>query len=327
MKKRILTFTTFAAVAFLAGCSQTNNASVADGSTPVATIGDKTITQNDLYSELKSRYGDIQLRALILETVLESSVDDAAKLKEEAVAEVAKQEKEVGGEEAFKQLLAYQNLGTKDEFTQQLYVRNLLRAAIEKNIDTSDEAIKKFYDNDYSPLMEAQHILVDTEEEAKAAIERIHNGEVFDKVAQELSKDSTAARGGLLSPFKVGATVPEFESAVRGLKNGEMTAEPVKSKYGYHVIKAINNGEKAPFDSIKDEVKTNYIDTQFANGQVQNKVLSELVKNAKIDIKDSSLKDAIKDLLEFKPKEEASSQASSQPASSEQSSEESKSDE
>src|SRR5699024_4746183 len=174
------------------------------------------------------------------------SLHDALPISAEE--EVQAQIDEAGGEEVFQQLLAYQGLSDIETYTYQIFVRNMFQEVVESQIDMSDEAITNYYENEYSPLMEAQHILVETEEEALDAIERINNGEEFDAVAQEVSLDSTAQNGGLLQPFPAGQMVPEFEEAVMNSENGEMTETPVESQYGFHVIRTINNGEKQPLE-------------------------------------------------------------------------------
>ncbi|WP_241152414.1 peptidylprolyl isomerase [Vaginisenegalia massiliensis] len=299
MKKHVITFMTIATGAtLLTGCSQANDKQASQNDSQViATIGDKKITKGDFYNEMKKASGTATLRTMILEQVLEANVQDANKLKKAADEEVAKQVKEAGGEETFQQLLSYQQLGSIDEFKHQIYVRNMFREVVEKEIDTSDKAVQAYYKEGYSPKMEAQHILVKTEEEAQKAIDRINNGEKFDDVAKEVSTDGSAQNGGLLSPFTKGQMVPEFEKAVTKLKNGQMTEKPVKSQYGYHVIKVINNGEKKPYDKIKDQVKKEYIDSKFADQKFAYGIIGELIKKAKIDIKDADLKSAVTDLI------------------------------
>ena len=267
------------------------------GEEVIATIGEDSITKDDLYEAMKNVSGTITLRTLILEKVLLQSVKDADGLRKQAEDEVKKQVEAAGGEDVFQELLNYQKLGSKEEFTYQLFVSKMFEEVVTREIDMSDEAINKFYENGYKPTMEAQHILVEKEEEATAAIERINNGEEFDAVAKEISKDSTAANGGLLGPFTEGQMVPEFEKAVKELKNGEMTSSPVKSEFGYHVIKVINNGEKKPLNDIKDEVKEQYIQSKFAESEFAYGIVGKLIKDAGYDIKDKDLKDAVEDLL------------------------------
>lgn len=269
----------------------------------IATIGEQTITKEDLYQAMKNVSGNVTLRTLILEQTLLQNVEDADTLRKEAEEEVKQQIEAAGGEDVFQELLNYQQLGSKEEFTYQLFVSKMFEEVVKKNIDMSDEAIQKFYDEEYSPLMEAQHILVDTEEEAVAAIQRINDGEEFDAVAQEISKDSTAQNGGLLSPFTAGQMVPEFEEAVKATKNGEMTQEPVKSEYGFHVIKVINNGEKKPLEEVRQEVEDQLIQSKFADTNFSYGIIGDLIEKTGYDIKDEDLKGAVEDLI--KAKEEA----------------------
>jgi parvulin-like peptidyl-prolyl isomerase len=85
----------------------------------------------------------------------------------------------------------------------------------------------------------ARHILVTTEDEAKAVIERLNKGEDFGALAVELSKDpGSGAKGGDLGWFGKGAMVPPFEGAVYALKPGEISA-PVQSDFGWHIIQLI----------------------------------------------------------------------------------------
>ena len=266
---------------------------------PIATVGEQQITKDEFYEAMKKVAGPVTLRTLILETILEANADNPEELKKSAEEEVNEQIEQAGGEDVFKQLLVSQKLGTIEEYRYQVYVRNLFQNVVEKNIDLSDEAIKAYYDEGYAPMMEAQHILVETEEEALEAIQRINDGEEFDAVAREISKDGTASNGGLLQPFKTGQMVSEFEEAVKGLENGKMTETPVKSQFGYHVIKAINNGEKKPFEEVKEEVKEQYIVSKFSDTQFSYKIIGQLLVDTGYEIKDEDLKDAVSDLIEL----------------------------
>lgn len=272
----------------------------------IATIGEEKITKEDLYQAMKNVSGSVTLRTLILEEVLLQSVNDSDALRKEAEKEVEEQIDSAGGEDVFQELLNYQQLGSIEEFTYQMFVSKMFEEVVKEEIDMSDEAIKKFYEEEYAPLMEAQHILVDSEEEAKKALDRINNGEEFDAVAQEVSKDSTAQNGGLLSPFTQGQMVPEFEEAVKGMENGEMSKEPVKSEYGYHIIKTLNNGEKKPLEDVKEEVEEQYVQKKFSDTKFAYGIIGDLIKETGYDIKDEELKGAVDDLLNM---EEAPAQA------------------
>ncbi|MBG9980203.1 peptidylprolyl isomerase [Facklamia sp. DSM 111018] len=295
MKKSIRTWLLTAASLAIVSVPTITQVSAQEGT--IATIGETELTAEDLYQEMKEQYGEVALRSKIIEAVLEENVKDPEAARKNATEEVQKQIKELGGEEVFQQFLSYQSLGTVEQYEYQLYIRNMLQEVVEGKLDLSDEAIKNYYENDYQPMMEAQHILVDTEEEAKEAIQRINDGEEFDAVAQEVSKDSTAQNGGLLTPFSTGQMVPEFEEAVKSLDNGEMTKEPVKSEFGFHVIKAINNGEKKSLEENRDEIVELYKQSKYEDSDFTYGIVGELIKQSKIEIQDEDLKGAVDDLI------------------------------
>ena len=84
----------------------------------------------------------------------------------------------------------------------------------------------------------AKHILVDTENEAWALKSRITEGEDFDKLAKQYSKCPSKEKGGDLGYFNRGQMVPEFEKAAFETPIGEVS-DPVKTRYGWHIIKVI----------------------------------------------------------------------------------------
>jgi len=91
-----------------------------------------------------------------------------------------------------------------------------------------------------SNKIKCSHILVQNQSEALAVLERIKNGEKFGKLAKELSIDSgSAKRDGNLGYFGRGKMVKEFENAAFNLQAGQIS-EPVKTQYGYHVIKRLS---------------------------------------------------------------------------------------
>ena len=83
----------------------------------------------------------------------------------------------------------------------------------------------------------ASHILVDKHSQAQALISRIAEGEDFAKIARDYSTCPSKKKGGDLGFFGKGQMVPEFEKAAFNLNVGAMTMDPVKTKFGYHIIK------------------------------------------------------------------------------------------
>jgi peptidyl-prolyl cis-trans isomerase C len=104
----------------------------------------------------------------------------------------------------------------------------------------------------------ARHILVATEDEAKAIIAELKKGAAFDKVAKEKSTDkASGAEGGDLGWFKKSDMVKEFAEAAFALKKGEMSETPIKTQFGYHII-TIEDRRKAPppaFEEMQDQLR------------------------------------------------------------------------
>ena len=104
----------------------------------------------------------------------------------------------------------------------------------------------------------ARHILVDSEDDAKKLIAQIKAGAKFEDLAKKNSKDTgSAENGGDLDWAKPSAYVPEFSTALQGLKKGQMTDTPVKTQFGYHIIKLedTRQAQFPSFDEVKDKVK------------------------------------------------------------------------
>ncbi|VFU09860.1 peptidylprolyl isomerase [Methylocella tundrae] len=146
----------------------------------------------------------------------------------------------------------------------------------------TDEALKKTYDDAakaQKPETEihARHILVATDDDAKAVIKRLKAGEDFAKVAKEVSKDK-GSDGGDLGWFTKDKMVPEFAEAAFKLEPGQLS-EPVKSPFGWHVIEVEGKREK-PFPSF-DEVKEQV--SRYVVQKAQSELVAELRKGAKIE--------------------------------------------
>ena len=129
-------------------------------------------------------------------------------------------------------------------------------------VDAVDDAkIKAAYDKqvaDFKPAPEwtASHILVDSEDKAKALKAEIDGGKDFAEVAKANSSDGSAASGGDLGWFGLGQMVPEFEAAVTTLEVG-LVSEPVKSQFGWHLIKLNEKRDTSPptLDEARPELE------------------------------------------------------------------------
>ena len=110
-----------------------------------------------------------------------------------------------------------------------------------------------------------EHILVEKEADAKAIIAQLKAGGNFEDIAKAKSKDpGSAPNGGDLGWVTDKALVPEFSKAMVQLKNGQVTDKPVKSQFGWHIIKTVDSRDmKAPsFDDIKAQLKQMIVSDQ-----------------------------------------------------------------
>ncbi len=135
-----------------------------------------------------------------------------------------------------------------------------------KDVKVSDEEVKAYYDehlDDYVTEggIQISHILVETEEEANDLIQQLKDGADFAELAKEKSIDTgSGAQGGDLGTVNESTSfVPEFLSAALALEPGEMTETPVKSDFGYHIIKAGDRVEESvqPLETAKTMIAYN----------------------------------------------------------------------
>ena len=131
----------------------------------------------------------------------------------------------------------------------------------------------------------ARHILVENEDDAKKLISQIKGGAKFEDLAKKNSKDTgSGENGGDLDFAKPDAYVPEFSKALTSLKKGEMTDVPVKTQFGYHVIRLedVREAQFPAFDAVKPQ-----IEQRLAQVKLQ-KYQEDLRKAAKTDFKFSN---------------------------------------
>ena len=131
------------------------------------------------------------------------------------------------------------------------------------NVTVSDKDAEVYYNENKEQFVSgdtvnASHILVDSEEKALELLAKIKAGEIsFEDAAKENSSCPSKANGGNLGDFGKGQMVPEFDEAVFAMEVGAISDAPVKTQFGYHLIKlnSKSESETMPFESIKDEIK------------------------------------------------------------------------
>ena len=148
----------------------------------------------------------------------------------------------------------------------------------------TEEAAKKLYEDTTKAMApeeeaHARHILVETEDQAKAVVDRLKKGEDFAKVAADVSKDPGSGKeGGDLGWFTKDRMVPEFAEAAFKLKKGEVSA-PVKSQFGWHVIKLEDKRTKPlpDYAAVKPQIE------QYLERKAQQDAVLALREKAKVE--------------------------------------------
>ncbi len=144
--------------------------------------------------------------------------------------------------------------------------RLLVNYAAEKIILSApapkEDEIKAYYDENADKFVNpetvnASHILVDTEEKALEIFKEITEGKSFEDAAKEYSSCPSKANGGSLGDFGRGQMVPEFDTAVFEMEVGTVTETPVKTQFGYHLIKLNSKKESstAAYEEVKESIK------------------------------------------------------------------------
>jgi peptidyl-prolyl cis-trans isomerase C len=148
-----------------------------------------------------------------------------------------------------------------EQARQSVLTKLLTQDFVKKNPVSDDDVradYEKFKAQSAGTEYRARHILVEKEEDAKALIAQIKGGASFEELAKKNSKDpGSGANGGDLDFAAAGSYVPEFSQAMVKLKKGEMTQEPVKTQFGYHIIRLddTRDAQFPPFDDVKGQLK------------------------------------------------------------------------
>jgi peptidyl-prolyl cis-trans isomerase C len=202
-----------------------------------------------------------------------------AQIKEELIA------REVFMQEAKKRGLdASDDYKTQIELARQTILIRQLFADFQKKNPVTDADIKAEYDKfvaaNGGKEYRARHILVEKEDEALALITQIKKGGSFEDLAKKASKDpGSGANGGDLDWAAAGSYVPEFSGAMVKLDKGQMTDTPVKSQFGFHIIRVddVREAQLPKLEEVKPQISqqlqqqklSTYQDTLRAKAKIQ----------------------------------------------------------
>ncbi|HVM12834.1 MAG TPA: peptidylprolyl isomerase [Egibacteraceae bacterium] len=273
---RLRAFVFFACIALFAaacapeGAGSPNAAATVNGEEiPIAEVQERfdAVRENPQFAEqLEGEEGEAfeqQVQAEILTGLIRSRLlhqgaeELGVELTEEDID--AKREEiieEVGGEEAFEQIVEDNNL-TEETIRSQLRdlaMQDLVGEELTADLAADDEEVQAAYDETYGTAS-ARHILTETEDEANQVLERLEAGEDFGELAAEVSTDPSASENqGDLGEFSRDQMVPEFSDAVFAAEEGE-TIGPVESQFGFHVIEVLEIDEGPPIEDVEDELR------------------------------------------------------------------------
>lgn len=225
-------------------------ATMIQAATTLATIGDTTITSEDITERLNSLppqyaayYASADGRAKILKQMIDEKL-----LYLEAQSKGLAENPEV--------------IKTAEKFKQEIMTNYFLKEELAK-LSVEDKEIQEYYDINKVKYVtpesiRASHILVKTEPEAVKLIGLLKKGGSFEDLAKKNSTCPSAPRGGDLEYFSQGQMVKPFEAAAFALKVGEYTKKPVETQFGWHIIKLTDRkpAQEKTFDEVKAEIKT-----------------------------------------------------------------------
>ena len=278
MKKTILAGMITASLA-LAACSNSDDEVIV-----TSDYGD--LTQGDFYDQIVGLAGTSLLEQVVMDKIL----NEKYKVTDDEIQEQFDNYKSQYGDEFATALSS--NGYTEDTFKESLRFQILQQKALE-DVKVSNDEIKAYYEKAKYQLS-ARHILVETEDEAKAVVERLNKGEDFATVAKEVSTDTASAeKGGTLDWFTVGDMVQPFTDAAYALEKNEIS-EPVQSDYGYHIIQLLDKKEVEDYGTLKEEKDSivKAIKAEKAANTEWETVEAKLLKEANVKIKADDLKGA-----------------------------------
>jgi len=279
MKKLVAAIAVAFGLISVSACGNSGNSSV------VNTDAGK-ITQEPSYNKLKSQAGDQVLQNMVYEKILSKKYKVTDKEINAKIKELMDQNK-IQNQDQLKQVLA-QNGQTLDDLKDNVKLNLLVFKATTDGVKVSDKEMQDYFNKNKDTLVEvkASHILVKDQKTANEVEQKIKNGEDFAKLAKTYSTDTgTKDNGGELGWFHKGDMVKQFEDKAFSMKPEEIS-DPVKSDYGYHIIKL--ESKKDSLNDFKSQVKEAVLQSKAKDTQT---TLDKLAKENHVKVNDKQFKD------------------------------------
>lgn len=318
-KKIILGISTIAALSLImTGCGQ--KAELKDGAEVAVSVKGAKITATEYYEEIKEK-NITELIDMIDRELLNKSYPTDEEEDKAVETQIEQIRNSYSDEDTYKSiLLQYFGVENEEEFEDMLRLEYKRNKAVKDYISNNltDKEIEKYYEKNIYGEVKASHILISvdiaddatTDEEkeaydaakkkAKEVIKKLKDGEDFADLAKEYSDDeSNNEKGGDLGYFDPNDMVDEFKEAVLELENGKYTKEPVKTKFGYHIIYREDQKEKAKLKKVKDEIKETLTEQKISeDNSVYYKSLVEFRESKNLKWKDSTLEKSYNDYMD-----------------------------
>jgi foldase protein PrsA len=234
----------------------------------VATINGETITKDELYNKLIQQYGSDTVDQMIDDKIVaaEAAKKNITISNSTVTKEVDKLKQQYGGEDAFNQALSSNNTtltALKSDIKNYLLIKKL----VEPEIKITEDEMKTYFEQNKDTFataeqVKASHILVADLKTAQEIKKKLDNGEDFATLAKKYSTDtSTKDNGGELGYFAKGTMVTEFDNVAFSLPVNTIS-DPVKTTYGYHIIKVEDKkpAQAANYEASKAKIKETLID-------------------------------------------------------------------
>lgn len=307
--KKILTI--IACGLLICGCAKSPK--LVDGKEVVASIDGKSITAEDLYSEMKDQYGTSVLISTIDKFIVSQEIAEGSDEEKSAIeeAEIEIEQYKLSYSTNWSEFLKYYGYSTDNELKEDLINNYKTKSIAKKYIKekVTEDELKAYYDANYSTELSVKHILIKpvttdsmTDEEVTAAeevaykkavelITKLNEGGDFDTLAKENSEDTaTKENGGLINGVNKASYDSSFYSAALALTDGAYTKTPVKSKFGYHIIYTISRKDADSYDTIKGTLYDKVVDSKITNdSNLTYKTWDEIRKKYNLNIVDTSI--------------------------------------
>lgn len=318
-KKIIIGLTTIlAVVAVTTGCGK--DVAVKNGSKVAVSVKENKFTATEYYNEIKKENVS-KLVDMIDKSILEKEYKTTDEEKESVDKQIEQIKSSYGSDEDTYKSVLKQYFGTDDEekLRDMLGLEYKRKKAVEDYIldNIKDDEVKKYYEENTNGKVKASHILITPEvasdaseqekakaeekalKEAKNIIKKLDEGKKFDSLAKKYSDDkSNASNGGDLGYFELSDMVEDFSNAVKDLEMNEYTSEPVKTEFGYHIIKKTGEKDKPKLKEVKKEIKEKIRDEKLNESNVvYYEALRDIREKHKIKWNDDTLKKAYEDYM------------------------------